>query len=201
MLVGCGAQDGDNAAGSRIGPQQGNADPDPGAPAPASSAAVAAAGLELCATGDSSAVAVPEGLPDVTLPCLGAGPAVRLAALRGTPLVVNVWASWCDPCRAELPVLAQVSARAGRAVRFLGVDVMDFAPDQALGLLAASKVSFPSVVDYDRATKAALRWTGPPMTVLVRPDGTIAYRHVGELTSADQLRGLIRDHLGVTVPA
>ena len=82
-------------------------------------------------------------------------------------------------------------------MQFLGVDIKDPSPDDALRLLAGSGVRYPSLSDYSSTTKPGLRWSGPPMTVLVRADGTIAYRKVGELASADELRRLIADHLGV----
>jgi thiol-disulfide isomerase/thioredoxin len=197
-LVGCAAQDGDTAAGTRLTAVATTAGPDDGAPPP-SRAAIAAAGLDPCPT--VTAAPVPGGLPDLTLPCLGDGPAVPLAALRGTPMVVNVWTSWCGPCRTELPLLAEVAAQAGDDVRFLGIDISDFRPEQALQMLRDAGVSYPSVVDYSQATKPGLRWAGPPMTVLVRADGSVAYRWPGEITTAQQLRDLIADHLDVQVTA
>ncbi len=197
VLGGCAPQDGDHAAGERVAAATSGAAPDAGDPGPASTGAVKAAGLDPCPRTDGDTAAREDGLPDIELPCLGAGPPVRLAALRGTPLVVNVWASWCQPCRNELPVLAAVAATAKDRVQFLGIDVQDTVPDDALGLLAASGVRFPSVVDYDKASQPGLRWVGPPMTVLVRADGSIAYRHAGELTSVAQLRDLLHDHLGL----
>lgn len=195
LLAGC-SQDGDTVAGVRLGPSASATVQAGDAPTPDPSS-VATAGLAHCPAADTSP-AVDGGLPDVTLPCLGEGPAVRLAGLRGTPLVVNVWASWCEPCRTELPVLAQAARTYGTRVDFLGVDVADSSPDGALALLAASGVRYPSVVDWSARTKAGLRWAGPPMTVLVRPDGTIAWKQAGEITSLDQLTGLVSEHLGVS---
>ncbi|HET8970489.1 MAG TPA: TlpA disulfide reductase family protein [Candidatus Nanopelagicales bacterium] len=199
VLAGCAPQDGDNAAGTLLTATTGSAAPDTGAPPPPSRAEVDAAGLDPCPRPAADAAPAAGGLPDLTLPCLGDGPAVPLAGLRGTPMVLNVWTSWCGPCRDELPVLAEVAAQAGERVRFLGVDVADFDPAAALQLLTDAGVSYPSVVDYGQATKPALRWVGPPMTVLVRADGTVAYRWPSPVTSADQLRELIATHLGVDV--
>jgi thiol-disulfide isomerase/thioredoxin len=199
LATACSPQDGDAAAGTRVDAAAVAATPLAGAPAPASAAAIEAAGLTPCPDSQPAPGEVADGLPDLTLGCLGDGPEVHLAGLRGAPLVLNVWASWCGPCRDELPVLAQVSAQAGDRVRFLGVDTADFDPDSALGLLQAAGVRYPSVVDYSSLTKPALRWTGPPMTVFVRADGSIAYRAPMPMESADQLRGLISQYLGVTL--
>lgn len=199
LLVACAPQDGDNAAGVRVATPSAAASGLAGAPGRASAAAIEAAGLDPCPATDPSQVATDQTLPDLVLACLGDGPDVHLAGLRGTPLVLNVWASWCPPCREELPVLAEVSAQAGSKVRFLGVDTADFDPDAALALLRGAGAHYPSVVDYSGLTKPALRWAGPPMTVLVRADGTVAYRAPMPMESADQLRSLITEHLGVSL--
>jgi thiol-disulfide isomerase/thioredoxin len=114
--------------------------------------------------------------------------------------VVNLWASWCEPCRAELPLLADLAAAPGSPVRVLGIAVQD-SPAAALSFVTDSDVHFASVRDDAAATKAPLRWTGLPMTLFVDADGQVAFVQRGQITSADQLRTLVSDHLGVTVPA
>ena len=88
-------------------------------PTPESTADLAAmkkaAGIADCPRSDPGVAAVPSGLPDVVLPCLGGGREVRLAGLRGKPMMINVWAQWCEPCREEAPYLAEVR---GKQVRF-----------------------------------------------------------------------------------
>jgi cytochrome c biogenesis protein CcmG/thiol:disulfide interchange protein DsbE len=199
LLAGC-SQNGNEVTGTPlpVGSSTVDTGAGEGAPAPPSAAAIAKAGLASCPA--ASAVSVSNGLPDVTLPCLGAGPAVHLSALRGTPMVVNIWASWCGPCREELPVLAKVSKAAGSSVQFLGVDVADFQPEGALSLLTQEGIHYPSVVDWDKKTQPTLRWPGPPMTVFVRADGTIAYKQIGPVQSENQLQSLISLYLGVSVP-
>ena len=87
------------------------------------------AGIAACAAGDDSQVE--DGLPNVTLPCLGGGPDVNLATLRG-PMVVNLWAVWCTPCRKELPILQKFQEKHGDRVPMLGIDYNDTQPEQAL---------------------------------------------------------------------
>jgi len=142
--------------------------------------------------------AVQGGLPDLTLPCLGGGRQVRLADLRGTPTVLNVWAAWCQICSEEMPVLTAGMHRAGDRVRFFGVHYK--APEK-YGERSAKDfgVSFPSAqdTDGDRTTLALRPLAGPPQTFFYNADGTLAGRHPGAITSTKQLDALVQQYLGV----
>ncbi|GAB3705348.1 TlpA family protein disulfide reductase [Mariniluteicoccus flavus] len=156
-----------------------------------------AAGIADCPVSDPAVPARPDGLPDITLDCLGADSRVRLAGLRGKPIVANVWAQWCGPCRHEAPMLKEVQDRLGDRVLVLGVDHADPRPDLAIEFAEAAGWRYPQVVDAGKALAGPLRIVGPPMTVLVDADGRIVHRHVGPFTSTEQALGLIADHLGV----
>lgn len=148
-----------------------------------------------CPRSDDAAP-VEGGLPDVTLACLGPGKPVTLSGLRGEPLVVNVWASWCPPCAREMPILERAHQQLGDRVQFLGVDLLD---TREAGSAAAEDfgMGFPSVLDEAGRTRTALDVPGPPVTLFVRPDGVIAHRQIGEIRTLAQLRELVRTHLGV----
>lgn len=133
------------------------------------------------------------GLPELTLPCLGGGQDVELSALRG-PLVVNLWASWCVPCRTELPYFDRLDAA---GVPVLGVDFEDTQPDQALALAADAGVSYPSVADVEGAVRAPLRVVGMPTTVFVDRAGRVTATLAQEFTSYGQLLAAVGEHLGV----
>lgn len=188
LLAGCGSTDA-STAGSPV------ASGTPSVATAGSTAIVPAAEVPACPrpTGSGS---VSGGLPQLSLPCLDGAGAVDLAALRG-PLVVNVWASWCPPCRAELPALAEVARSAGDRVTFLGVDVVDDAA-AATALMQQLRLPYPSVFDAQGATRGPLRWVGPPVTYFVAADGRIAGVHRGQVTSAAALQDLIGTYLGVT---
>lgn len=168
----------------------------PAAPAgpavPGTAGLRAAAGLAPCPP--SPGPAVRGGLPDLTLDCLGTGPAVRLAALRGAPTVVNLWAGWCGPCRAEAPALQRLWTRG--QVRVLGVLTKD-TDDNGLAAARGFAIRYPSVADEDGRLFARLGLPGLPATVFLRADGTVAGRHVGPALSDAQLAALVRRHLGV----
>lgn len=137
------------------------------------------------------------GLPDLLLGCLGSGRQVNMAALRGTPMVINVWAQWCAPCRVEAPHLAEFAERAGDEVRVLGIDYDD--PDPALALTFAHEAgwAYPHLVDPLKKTAGPLRFQGIPLTLFVDGDGRITHRIVGGITSTQQLIDETRTHLGV----
>lgn len=139
---------------------------------------------------------VSNGLPDISLRCLGEGPDTRLADLRG-PLVVNVWAQWCGPCRDEAPYLAAL-AKTGK-VQMLGIDYADPRPELAVKFATDEGLAYPHLVDQDKTIQQALRIGGPPLTAFVDKDGAVVYVHRGVLTSQQQLDQLVKDKLGVAL--
>lgn len=198
LIAGCGADDGSAPAGTRQPSSSSSGTPQPGSTEGATDADIAAAKLKPCPPSERSVPALPDGLPDVTLPCLGEGPDVRLAGLRGTPMVVALWASWCGPCVQELPIMGRVSKDAGESVRFFGIDYQDDRVE-ALEMAAATEMGFPSVQDPDIQVRSGLRVAGLPATFFVRADGTIAGR-TAQISSEAELRELISRYLDVNVP-
>jgi cytochrome c biogenesis protein CcmG/thiol:disulfide interchange protein DsbE len=134
-------------------------------------------------------------LPDITLNGFDGRPAVDLGTLKG-PVVVNLWASWCGPCKRELPIYANFArAYAGR-ISVLGVDWQETIDSNARSLVARSKVSYPLVTDPN----GKLRAIGLPKIILIDANGKIAYQEYVEIKSAGQLEDLVSTHLGVTRP-
>jgi cytochrome c biogenesis protein CcmG, thiol:disulfide interchange protein DsbE len=121
--------------------------------------------------------------PPLLLPTLDGG-TLDLAALRGRPVVVNFWATWCEPCVREFPLLARAAAghRADR-LAVVGVLVQD-RPDAARAFVRQHGGGWPMGIDADRRTADAWGVVGLPHTVFVRPDGTLAAHQLGELTPA-----------------
>jgi cytochrome c biogenesis protein CcmG/thiol:disulfide interchange protein DsbE len=190
LLGACG-----NVAGAGAGSGSGEASAALPAPTPSPSL-VAAARLDRCPSVAGNGPLHGADLPDAALPCLGSGPPVRLSALRGMPTVVNVWATWCDPCRAELPHFQWLHATAGARVRVLGV-LFEDDPDGGLVFVRKLGVRFPSVFDVDGKLKQA-GLVGLPATFFVRADGATSLK-LGEVHSRAELRALVAERLGVTL--
>ena len=103
----------------------------------------------------------------------------RLHSLRGYPVVINAWASWCTPCRSELPLFASVSARYGRRVAFVGADSED-SGGNARAFLAAHPVSYPSYGVTTEALNAITPVSGLPTTIFLDPQGKVVHVHIGQ---------------------
>jgi thiol-disulfide isomerase/thioredoxin len=161
-------------------------------------AAKKAAGIPDCPASDPESGAVPHGLPDAVLPCLGGGRPVRLAGLLGRPMLVNVWAQWCGPCRTEAPFLAEVAGTNRSDLLVLGIDHADPEPDRAIEFAQVAGWGYPQIQDRDSVLRADLQVAALPQTFFVGADGSIAYRNLRPFTSADQIRQLSQRYLGVT---
>jgi thiol-disulfide isomerase/thioredoxin len=115
------------------------------------------------------------------------GKQVSLADFRGKVVVVNVWGSWCGPCRAEAPMLAQASRDlAKKGVVFLGIDSRDPSKDAAKAFVRRFDVPYPSLYDQQGSTLLAFRGTltpnSVPSTVVVDPQGRVSGSVLGSLT-------------------
>jgi cytochrome c biogenesis protein CcmG/thiol:disulfide interchange protein DsbE len=115
----------------------------------------------------------PVAAPVSTLPRLGASGSGSLADYKGKPVLINVWASWCDPCQEEMPLLEKANKRmvaAGGTV--LGIDVQDD-QEKALGFLRSKQITFPSLRDRDRTYAHRFGVTGYPESFLVDRAGRV----------------------------
>jgi thiol-disulfide isomerase/thioredoxin len=116
----------------------------------------------------------------------------RLAALRGTPVVVNKWASWCEPCRQEFGVFQRVSVSRGHQVAFIGIDSGDSSPTNALAFLRSFPVSYPSYYDHSGQIGTAITdSTFTPVTVFYNRRGGV-FIHQGPYPSVAKLEQDVR---------
>jgi cytochrome c biogenesis protein CcmG, thiol:disulfide interchange protein DsbE len=115
----------------------------------------------------------------------------RLAALRGTPVVINKWASWCEPCREEFGVFQRVSVSRGRKVAFLGIDSED-TDAHARAFLRSFPVSYPSFSDPSGKAGVAITDSAfTPVTVFINRSGG-KFIHQGPFSSVAKLEQAVR---------
>lgn len=153
--------------------------------------------LACCAAFDSGAVTPAAAAPDFTLRTLG-GPNLRLQEQRGRVVLVNFWATWCGPCRQEMPHMNRLYEKY-RASGFvlLGVNV-DEDPRNAASVAAKLGVTFPVLFDTDKKVSRLYQLSTMPSTLLIDRDGRVRYVHRGymdgyENTYEKQIRELLKE--------
>jgi peroxiredoxin len=161
-------------------------------------ARTAACGLLAVAAGSAGAAITPSGgAPDFTLPTVN-GPNLRLQEQRGRVVMVNFWATWCGPCRVEMPHLNRLYEKyRGSGFVLLGVNI-DENPRAAADLAGKLGMKFPVLLDTDKKVSRLYDLSAMPSTVLIDRDGRVRYVHRGyrdgyELTYDLQIRELLRE--------
>lgn len=117
-------------------------------------------------------------LPQFDLPRFQA----LLEELRGTPVVVNIWASWCPPCTVEAPELARVSREVQGRVQFVGVDILDTRA-AARAFIRRYDWPYPSVFDPTAAIRDGLGYVGQPVTIVYDRRGSLSFVWQGAITA------------------
>ena len=135
--------------------------------------------------------------PPFSMPLYAADSTVSLTTLRGTPVVLNFWASWCLSCRDEARVLEAGWRRHGSEVAFVGIAVND-EEDAAEEFIRRYGKTYHLGSDVDGSVAVDYGLYGVPETFFIGPDGTILSRHIGPLTRADLERRLAELRAGVT---
>jgi cytochrome c biogenesis protein CcmG, thiol:disulfide interchange protein DsbE len=126
--------------------------------------------------------------PDFTLTRLDTGETVTLAELRGRPVVLNFWASWCGPCQLEHPTLARAAKRYQHDARFFGV-VFEDTPEEARSFARPMDATFPQLIDPQSRMAVDYGVTGVPETYFIDAQGIIRDKFVGPLLDGQELAG------------
>ena len=123
-------------------------------------------------------LAIGSTLREATLQSL-TGPSRKLSNFRGTPLIINVWASWCGPCREEMPSLERLNQRKGALpFEMIGISTDDY-PDAAKGFLKKTKTTFSHFIDQRLLLENMLGADRLPLTLLVDSKGRVLARFYG----------------------
>jgi len=134
--------------------------------------------------------AVDHPAPDFTLTRFDTGEKVRLSDLRGKPVIVNFWATWCRPCRAEMPALQATFERYGEDLLVVGVDQGE--TGEVVGpFLDEFGITFPILMDEDMTVGRQYRILGLPTTFFIDSQGIVRGVHAGEINSAILAEGIV----------
>src|SRR5262249_22176074 len=122
---------------------------------------------------------------------------LSVAALRGKPVVVVVWGSWCSPCRAEAPGVVEAAKKLDGTAHFVGLNIRDSSVDQAKGFVRTFGVPYPSVYSPDGKAMLAFSGSLPPQAIpsfaVLDAEGRVAAVIPGELPSTTTLVELTQD--------
>jgi thiol-disulfide isomerase/thioredoxin len=164
------------------------------APVPAADASAGSVPATAAAAGGAG-----EPLPDLTLPCFTGDRKVDIGQIRG-PALINIWASWCPPCREELPVFQRLTGRLDGSVHVIGVVSQDDR-DAAQSLAEDLGVRFPTVYDRQGDLLGRVGKSALPVTVFIGAADRISYVYNSTPLDDASLARLVKQHLGIVVPA
>jgi cytochrome c biogenesis protein CcmG, thiol:disulfide interchange protein DsbE len=128
-----------------------------------------------------------------TLECLDGNSKVLLESING-PAIINVWGSWCTPCREEMPYLRELAATG--KVQIIGIDVEEKSMEAARKFVVEQGMTWPNLYDKDGSTKSSFGM-GVPITWYLNSKSEVAYKHIGVLKSKDQLFSHVEKYLGI----
>ena len=141
-----------------------------------------------------SAIATDENKTSGTIfECLDGNSKVLLESIKG-PAIINVWGSWCTPCREEMPYLRELAATG--KVQIIGIDVEEKSMEAARKFVVEQGMTWPNLYDKDGSTKSSFGM-GVPITWYLNSKSEVAYKHIGVLKSKDQLFAEVEKYLGI----
>ena len=134
---------------------------------------------------------------DTLLNCLTGNEKISVESLRG-PLIVNVWGSWCGPCKQEMPYFVDFHHQANGKVKLLGIAVEEAKAQDAKDFIISNGMTWPNLYDAKGITRANFGM-GVPVTWFIDQQGTVVYKHVGVVESTQELIDLTAKYLKVEI--
>jgi thiol-disulfide isomerase/thioredoxin len=127
--------------------------------------------------------------------CLDGSEGVNVAAIKG-PAIINVWGSWCEPCKKEMPYLAEFFQTMDPQIQFIGVDVEEKRIEDGRMFARTHGIMWPNLFDADGSTRKYFGM-GVPVTWFIDSDGKILYKKIGPFNSTEELRTMTFKYFGL----
>jgi thiol-disulfide isomerase/thioredoxin len=131
----------------------------------------------------------------IVLDCLDGGKGAAIDGIKG-PAIVNVWGSWCGPCKEEIPIFRSFYAKTNGKLLLIGVDVEESSIEAGRRFVLKNGITWPNLYDRDGRSRKYFGM-GVPVTWFIAPDGSVAYKHIGVLKNEIELIRLTSKYLGV----
>ena len=130
-----------------------------------------------------------------TLECLDGTNGASINRIKG-PAIINVWGSWCAPCKEEMPILRSFYEKAQDKLALIGVDVEEASIGDGRKFVENYGITWPNLYDADGKSRAYFGM-GVPVTWFIAADGNVAYKHIGVIKSEKELISMTSKYLGV----
>ena len=134
---------------------------------------------------------------ELNFKCLDNSSQINFHTIKG-PIVVNVWGSWCGPCKEEMPILRSFYEKAQGKVLLIGVDVEEASIEDGRTFVENNGITWPNLFDADGKSRAYFGM-GVPVTWFIAADGIVAHKYIGVFKSEKELISLTSKHLGVEI--
>ncbi|CAN2228706.1 TrxA Thiol-disulfide isomerase and thioredoxins [Candidatus Nanopelagicaceae bacterium] len=138
---------------------------------------------------------IPNPTQEVVAECLDSSPGVNIAAIKG-PAIINVWGSWCDPCKEELPYFSEFYQTMDRQIQLIGVDVEEKRIEDGRMFARTHGIMWPNLYDADGSTRKYFGM-GVPVTWFIDGDGKVLYKKIGPFKSTEELRTMTFKYFGL----
>ena len=128
--------------------------------------------------------------------CLDGSTGIDVRNIKG-PAVINVWGSWCGPCKEEIPYFVEFYETLDPSIQLIGVDVEEASIEDGRSFVIENGITWPNLFDRDGSTDTFFGM-GVPVTWFIGEDGKVLYKKIGVINSADELRELSEKYLGAS---
>jgi cytochrome c biogenesis protein CcmG/thiol:disulfide interchange protein DsbE len=131
----------------------------------------------------------------IMLDCLDGTDGASINGIKG-PAIINVWGSWCGPCKEEMPILRSFYEKAQGKLALIGVDVEEASIEDGREFVENNGITWPNLYDADGKSRAYFGM-GVPVTWFIAADGSVAYKHIGVIKSEKELISMTSKYLDV----